>query len=160
MLSVCSLFAEPKAKDMSTFQNVRKRLNGCRPFAWYLKRFKAVYEDAGLIPARDLHDSRGIVDGYVGGPGGQRAMGPGGHGARGPVFGMTSVLWTVLLKQGFRILGLHHQEQSGMCLHFLGPAGTSGSGSEGVKLPGCIVVILSSMFMSAGSDFCCMLEVV
>ena len=38
------------AKDMSTFDSVRKRLNGCRPFAWYLKRFKAVYEDAGLIP--------------------------------------------------------------------------------------------------------------
>lgn len=37
-------------EDMSTFENVRKRLNGCRPFAWYLKRFKAVYEDAGLIP--------------------------------------------------------------------------------------------------------------
>ena len=35
---------------MTTFENVRKRLNGCRPFAWYLKRFKAVYEDAGLIP--------------------------------------------------------------------------------------------------------------
>jgi len=35
---------------MSTFENVRQRLNGCRPFAWYLKRFKAVYEDAGLIP--------------------------------------------------------------------------------------------------------------
>ena len=37
-------------KDMSTFNNVKKRLNGCRPFAWYLKRFKVVYEDAGLIP--------------------------------------------------------------------------------------------------------------
>eukprot|EP00435_Cladocopium_sp_Y103_P073772 s15_g45.t1 len=71
---------------MSTFQNVRKRLNGCRPFAWYLKRFKAVYEDAGLIPAE---------------------------------------------------IFMIREEQSGMCLHFLGPAGTSGSGSEGVKLAPC-----------------------
>mmetsp|Transcript_15535 Transcript_15535/g.33722 ORF Transcript_15535/g.33722 Transcript_15535/m.33722 type:complete len:785 (+) Transcript_15535:300-2654(+) len=36
--------------DMSTFQQVRDRLNGCRPFAWYLRRFKSVYEDGGLLP--------------------------------------------------------------------------------------------------------------
>jgi len=36
--------------DMSNFQEVKNRLQGCRPFAWYLRRFKAVYEDAGLLP--------------------------------------------------------------------------------------------------------------
>jgi len=36
--------------DMSSFQKVKDRLNGCRPFSWYLRRFKVVYEDAGLIP--------------------------------------------------------------------------------------------------------------
>lgn len=36
--------------DMSTFQKVKDRLQGCRPFAWYLRRFKVVYEDAGIIP--------------------------------------------------------------------------------------------------------------
>lgn len=72
--------------DMSTFQNVRKRLNGCRPFAWYLKRFKAVYEDAGLIPAE---------------------------------------------------IFMIREEESGLCMHYLGSAGTSGSGTEGVKLDEC-----------------------
>jgi len=36
--------------DMSTFQKVKDSLQGCRPFAWYLRRFKVVYEDAGIIP--------------------------------------------------------------------------------------------------------------
>jgi len=36
--------------DMSTFQNVKNNLQGCRPFAWYLRRFKTVYEDAGMLP--------------------------------------------------------------------------------------------------------------
>merc|ERR1712070_784916 len=36
--------------DMSNFQKVKDRLQGCRPFAWYLRRFKAVYEDAGILP--------------------------------------------------------------------------------------------------------------
>lgn len=36
--------------DMSTFEKVKQRLQGCRPFAWYLRRFKAVYEDGGIIP--------------------------------------------------------------------------------------------------------------
>ncbi|CAK9020281.1 Putative polypeptide N-acetylgalactosaminyltransferase 11 (pp-GaNTase 11) (Protein-UDP acetylgalactosaminyltransferase 11) (UDP-GalNAc:polypeptide N-acetylgalactosaminyltransferase 11) [Durusdinium trenchii] len=72
--------------DMTTFENVRKRLNGCRPFAWYLKRFKAVYEDAGLIPPE---------------------------------------------------IFMIREEQSGLCLRFLGPAGTSGQGTEGVQLEQC-----------------------
>jgi len=36
--------------DMDTFQKVKDRLNGCRPFSWYLRRFKSVYEDGGLVP--------------------------------------------------------------------------------------------------------------
>lgn len=36
--------------DMNNFQKVKDRLAGCHPFAWYLKRFKTVYEDAGLLP--------------------------------------------------------------------------------------------------------------
>merc|ERR1711979_104968 len=36
--------------DMSSFKKVKDRLSGCHPFAWYLRRFKVVYEDAGLIP--------------------------------------------------------------------------------------------------------------
>jgi len=38
--------------DMSHFQKVKDKLQGCRPFAWYLRRFKTVYEDAGLIPSK------------------------------------------------------------------------------------------------------------
>lgn len=72
--------------DMSTFNNVKKRLNGCRPFAWYLKRFKVVYEDAGLIPPE---------------------------------------------------IFMIREEQSGLCLRYMGGAGTSGSGSEGVRLENC-----------------------
>merc|ERR1712093_906375 len=37
--------------DMSNFQKVKDRLQGYRPFAWYIRRFKAVYEDAGLVPS-------------------------------------------------------------------------------------------------------------
>jgi len=36
--------------DMGHFQKVKDRLAGCRPFAWYLRRFKAVYEDGGILP--------------------------------------------------------------------------------------------------------------
>jgi len=36
--------------NMSSFQRVKDSLNGCRPFAWYLRRFKGIYEDAGLLP--------------------------------------------------------------------------------------------------------------
>lgn len=43
--------------DMSNFQKVKDNLQGCRPFAWYLKRFKAVYEDAGLLP-KDIYMMR------------------------------------------------------------------------------------------------------
>lgn len=38
--------------DMSHFNKVKDRLQGCRPFAWYLRRFKAVYEDSGLLPTK------------------------------------------------------------------------------------------------------------
>jgi len=36
-------------QDMSAFEAVRERL-GCRPFAWFLWRFRDIYEDAGLLP--------------------------------------------------------------------------------------------------------------
>lgn len=36
--------------DMTTFQKVKDRLQGCRPFAWYLRRFKSIYEDGGIVP--------------------------------------------------------------------------------------------------------------
>eukprot|EP00928_Gymnodinium_smaydae_P019820 TRINITY_DN17631_c0_g1_i1.p1 TRINITY_DN17631_c0_g1~~TRINITY_DN17631_c0_g1_i1.p1 ORF type:complete len:736 (-),score=41.86 TRINITY_DN17631_c0_g1_i1:250-2457(-) len=36
--------------SLDTFQKVKDRLQGCRPFAWYLRRFKTVYEDAGIVP--------------------------------------------------------------------------------------------------------------
>lgn len=38
-----------KGQEMSAFRAVRERL-GCRPFAWFLWRFRDVYEDAGLLP--------------------------------------------------------------------------------------------------------------
>jgi len=72
--------------DMSNFQEVKDRLQGCRPFAWYLRRFKTVYEDAGLLPPE--------------------------------IF---------MLKE----------ENSGKCLFFMGSAGISGVGREGVRLASC-----------------------
>lgn len=36
--------------DLSNFQHVKDRLSGCRPFAWFLRRFKDLYEDGGLVP--------------------------------------------------------------------------------------------------------------
>jgi len=72
--------------DMSNFQKVKDRLNGCRPFAWYLRRFKVVYEDAGLLPPE---------------------------------------------------IFMIRDEFSKKCLLYQGPAGTSGSGREGVVLADC-----------------------
>lgn len=37
--------------DLSNFQEVKNRLGGCRPFAWFLKRFRKVYEDGGILPS-------------------------------------------------------------------------------------------------------------
>lgn len=36
---------------LQTFEEVRNELQGCRPFAWFLRRFKKVYEDGGLLPS-------------------------------------------------------------------------------------------------------------
>jgi len=36
--------------DMHHYEEVKQRLSGCRPFAWYIRRFKALYEDAGVVP--------------------------------------------------------------------------------------------------------------
>mmetsp|Transcript_72514 Transcript_72514/g.172898 ORF Transcript_72514/g.172898 Transcript_72514/m.172898 type:complete len:761 (+) Transcript_72514:90-2372(+) len=72
--------------DMHHYAEVKKRLSGCRPFAWYIRRFKALYEDAGVVPES--------------------------------IF---------MLKE----------DRSGKCLLFMGSAGTSGSGREGVRLADC-----------------------
>lgn len=36
--------------NLSNFKEVKDRLAGCRPFAWFLRRFKELYEDGGLVP--------------------------------------------------------------------------------------------------------------
>merc|ERR1719282_1513618 len=36
--------------DLGDFQKVRDRLSGCRSFAWFLKRFRDIYEDGGILP--------------------------------------------------------------------------------------------------------------
>lgn len=40
---------KPWYGDLSNFQEVRDRLAGCRPFAWFLKRFRDIYEDGGIV---------------------------------------------------------------------------------------------------------------
>ena len=94
-------------EDMSTFDNVKKRLNGCRPFAWYLKRFKVVYEDAGLIPPEIF-----MI---------REDASPCGRFDQRTSFAACKRPVTC------------GQEQSGLCLRYMGGAGTSGSGSEGVR---------------------------
>jgi len=37
--------------DLGGFNEVKQRLGGCRPFAWFLKRFHDIYEDGGLLPS-------------------------------------------------------------------------------------------------------------
>merc|ERR1712118_474491 len=41
---------KPWYGDLGSYQKVKDRCQGCHPFAWYLRRFKVVYEDAGIIP--------------------------------------------------------------------------------------------------------------
>lgn len=72
--------------DMSHFDQVKSRLQGCRPFAWYLRRFSGIYLDAGIVPPE--------------------------------IF---------MLKEA----------HTGLCLHFMGSAGTSSQGKEGVDLKEC-----------------------
>ena len=99
-------------KDMSTFNNVKKRLNGCRPFAWYLKRFKVVYEDAGLIPPEIFMIREDAAFASFGTP-------------------WNPEKWSCSFHAQHRTS--QPEEQSGLCLRFMGGAGTSGSGSEGVR---------------------------
>jgi len=40
---------QPWYGDLSNILEVKDRLK-CRPFSWFLRRFKSIYEDAGLIP--------------------------------------------------------------------------------------------------------------
>lgn len=70
--------------DVSGFHAVRERLS-CRPFAWFLWRFKEIYEDAGLLP-----------------------------------------------EETFKL-----QHRSGLCLTYLGPAGTHPQGHDKVELLDC-----------------------
>lgn len=72
--------------DLSTFEELKHELAGCRPFAWFLRRFKKVYEDGGIVPPE---------------------------------------------------IFLLQETKSQKCLFFLGYAGTSGSGKEGVELRDC-----------------------
>lgn len=44
-------FGERWFGDLKNFDDVRSRLQGCRPFAWYLRRFSSIYLDAGILPA-------------------------------------------------------------------------------------------------------------
>merc|ERR1719203_1754768 len=37
--------------DLKNFQEVKDRLAGCRPFAWFLKRFADIYIDGGIVPS-------------------------------------------------------------------------------------------------------------
>jgi len=58
--------------NMSNFQQVKSRLNGCHSYAWYLRRFKNVYEDAGLLPKEIFmikEESSGLCLRYQGGAG-------------------------------------------------------------------------------------------
>uniref|UniRef100_A0A7S4SFD9 Polypeptide N-acetylgalactosaminyltransferase n=1 Tax=Alexandrium monilatum TaxID=311494 RepID=A0A7S4SFD9_9DINO len=41
---------QPWYGNLSGFQEVKQRLQGCRSFAWFLRRFKDIYEDGGLLP--------------------------------------------------------------------------------------------------------------
>merc|ERR1719401_549731 len=43
--------SSPWYGNLSNVFAVKERLQ-CRPFAWFLRRFKAIYEDAGLLPER------------------------------------------------------------------------------------------------------------
>lgn len=70
--------------NVSNILAVKDRL-GCRPFAWFLRRFKTLYEDAGMIPRE--------------------------------IFMMRS--------------------SSGLCLRYLGQAGTSQSGFGSARLASC-----------------------
>jgi len=53
--SFSSRHAGPDGKpwygDLGNFQEVKDRLGGCRPFAWFLKRFADIYLDGGIVPA-------------------------------------------------------------------------------------------------------------
>mmetsp|Transcript_850 Transcript_850/g.1915 ORF Transcript_850/g.1915 Transcript_850/m.1915 type:complete len:539 (-) Transcript_850:315-1931(-) len=54
--------------DVSEFKEVQQRL-GCRPFSWFLWRFKSIYEHAGLVPEKTFkvrHAKSGLCLTYLG----------------------------------------------------------------------------------------------
>lgn len=63
--------------NLSNFEQVKYNCAGARPFAWFLRRFRSLYEDAGMIPLE---------------------------------------------------IFMLHEEKTGMCLRYMGSAGTSGNG--------------------------------
>ena len=130
---------------MSTFNNVRKRLNGCRPFAWYLKRFKVVYEDAGLIPPEifmireetvtctcmHTHSRSACMYVCV-----HVCMYVCMHACIVYIHIYIHAYWHMYTYMHIDTQSSAHapkEDQSGLCLRFMGGAGTSGSGSEGVR---------------------------
>lgn len=42
---------QPWYGSLDNFEEVKQGLQGCRSFAWFLRRFHKLYEDGGLIPA-------------------------------------------------------------------------------------------------------------
>lgn len=58
--------------DLSAFDAVRSSLGGCRPFAWFLHRFRDIYVDGGLLPGEIFklrEDSSGMCLRFEGGAG-------------------------------------------------------------------------------------------
>mmetsp|Transcript_86593 Transcript_86593/g.269131 ORF Transcript_86593/g.269131 Transcript_86593/m.269131 type:complete len:384 (-) Transcript_86593:55-1206(-) len=59
---------QPWYGDLSNILEFRDRLK-CRPFSWFLRRFKSIYEDAGLIPEQIFklrEDTSGLCLKYTG----------------------------------------------------------------------------------------------
>jgi len=72
--------------DLSNFEVVKKGCGGGRPFAWFLRRFRQLYEDGGMIPNE---------------------------------------------------IFMLREEKSGLCLSYMGSAGTSGTGFGKAFLKRC-----------------------
>jgi len=68
--------ADPSQLDPEVYSEVRKRLK-CKPFAWYLWRFRDIYEEAGLVPASTFQLRHRVSDMCLtfGGPPGAHPQG-------------------------------------------------------------------------------------
>lgn len=68
--------------DLGNFDKVRKNLAGCRPFAWFLRRFQNIYVAGGLLPQEIFmlrEDKSGLCLRFTG------AAGTSGHGRESAV---------------------------------------------------------------------------